>query len=742
MKYGKTIVVISALMLATLGVAEDAFNPKDWSLKFYDGLEAAGSSAVSSTGFRGQKPSIDLKWESGMAKFGVAKRVETKLKGVVDWIVSAYIRCGKEGRATVAMEFFDAKGKSLGVKNGIYRSFENWTKVDWKFTSPKKAERAEVHLLSLSETPVSFAQVSVASSQGIDKNEVPFDMKILPAEWNRDWNGGKMRMLNFTDAPIPMTVLLKGAKSELKAPSFEIDLPECLELKDAFCAFNTTYGSERPVSSTLLEVGGRRINRLRFERMRYLPRMKDGFDTDKGGGITLVIGPKSDAPAGIYPIACRVSDGNRLAAERIVEMEFRPMPKGLRVSKNFIAMGWNNADRRFADDDALLAALKAYEAAGIRFVRLDRCGLDPFPRVGEIRNILDKRPVSYIHAARLGDLWMMSRVGLNKKLLAAMGGRLSVTSDKAGRRANKICPQFFSHNERFYRHLEEFVIPQILTKSGVKDGDWVTMDMEPWQSGTYCYCTNCLTAFGKFAKLDHVPDMAEALTKKDVWAEFRVRHSARAVEMVKEILHRYNPTLKLVDYDYILEYGNPESRANFIRGCAKDTLMNEQWLDGHLCSYYHRIGKRSFEAMKNNVRHLKKAYYPMAGLSGFASWIRPGEVLNPQQVRQFALAAFVNGCPGYAFYSGNCFDGEMLIAMMEAQDIVARYEDLPWGKADGKTVVEGPSEQMAYASVVRKDGSEVVAVFNYDGDEPIEVRIAGKPCAVEPLGVKFIEVEK
>jgi hypothetical protein len=738
----KTLVAISALALFIQAFAEDVFDPGAWNLKFYSGLEAAGSSAVNPTGFRGDKPSIDLKWESGMAKFGVAKRVDTKLKGVVDWSISAYVRCGQDGRASVSMEFFDAKGKSLGVQNGIFRTFAKWTKVDWKFTSPKKAVGAEVHLLSLAEAPVSFASVSVASSQGIDKNEVPFDMKILPAEWNRDWNGGKTRMLNFTDAPIAMTVLLKGEKSELKAPSFEIDLPECLELKDAFCAFNGTYGGEKPVSSTPVEVGGRRINRVRFEKMRYLPRLTGKFDTDKGGGITLVVGPKTDIASGIYPIVCRIADGERLAAERIVDMEFRPMPKGLRISKNFTVMGWNNADRRFADDNALVAALKAYEAAGIRFVRLDRCGLDPFPRVGEIRNILEKRPVSYIHAARLGDLWMMSRVGLNKKSLKAMGGRLSVTSDKAGRRANKICPQFFSHNERFYRHLEESVIPQILTTSGVKDGDWVTMDMEPWQSGTYCYCTNCLTAFGKFAKLDRVPTMAEALTMKDEWAEFRVRHSARAVEMVREILHRINPTLKLMDYDYILEYGNPESRAKFIRNCAKDTLLNERWLDGHLCSYYHRIGKLAFEAMKNNVRALKKAYYPMAGLSGFASWVRPGEVLNPRQVRQFALAAFVNGCPGYAFYSGNCFDGEMLIAMMEAQDIVARYEDLAWGKADGKTVVEGPSEQMAYASVVRKDGSEVVAVFNYDGDEPIEVRVAGKPHTVEPFDVKFIEIQK
>jgi hypothetical protein len=84
----------------------------------------------------------------------------------------------------------------------------------------------------------------------------------------------------------------------------------------------------------------------------------------------------------------------------------------------------------------------------------------------------------------------------------------------------------------------------------------------------------------------------------------------------------------------------------------------------------------------------------------------------------------------------------MLIAMMEAQDMAARYEELPWGRTDGKTVVEGPADQLAYASTICKDGSEVVAVFNYDGEEPIEVKVAGKAHAVEPYGVKFIEVKK
>ena len=168
--------------------------------------------------------------------------------------------------------------------------------------------------------------------------------------------------------------------------------------------------------------------------------------------------------------------------------------------------------------------------------------------------------------------------------------------------------------------------------------------------------------------------------------------------------------------------------------------MNERWLDGHLCSYYHRIGKSAFEAMKNNVRNLKNPYYPMAGLSGYASWVRPGEVLNPRQIRQFALAAFVNGCPGYAFYPGNCFDGEVLLAMMQAQDVAARYEDLPWGKVDGKTVVAGPMDRMACASTVRPDGSEVVAVFNYDEMESIEAKVGEKTCTVPPFGVEFVEM--
>jgi len=711
--------------------------PDGWAPKFYHGLEAAGRISSDQTGFRGREPAIYITWESGMPKFGVAKRVETELRGVVDWAVSAYVKCGDNGRAAAAMEFFDEQGRSLGVQDGVSRFFGEWTRVTWKFTSPRKATLAEVHLLSLAEAAVSFARVEVSSCQGIDKGELPFGMKILPAEWNRDWNGGKTRMSSFSDAPLPMTVLLRGERRELKSPSLEVDLPDELEIKDAFCPVASEYGRETPASATQIATNGSVVTRVRFENLRYFACMTPKFDTDKGGGIVLVIGPKAggEGMEKVFPVVCRIADGDRLAAERTVEMAFRPLPRGLRKAKRFIAMGWNCADRLFSDDKALCAALCAYEAAGLRMYRLGG-------RTSEIRELLESRPVPYVFATRFGDLWMPSRACISKKELSDMGGRLSVTSDGEGRRAGKICPQFFTSSAAFHRHLEEKVIRPALEKSGVKDGDWVTLDMEPWQSNTYCYCDECLKAFAAFAKLDHAPTMQEVRESpkmKTEWAEFRVRHSARTVEIIEGAVHRYNPSLKIMDYDYILEYGNPTNRLSFIQGCAKDTRLNERWLDGHLCSYYHRIGRLAFEAMKNNVRNLSKPYYPMAGLSGYASWVRPGEVLNPGQIRQFALAAFVNGCSGYAFYSGNCFDGEVLLAMMQAQDTVARYEDLPWGRVDGRTVVEGPADRTAYASTVRPDGTEVVAVFNYDEAESIEVKVGGRTHSVAPLGVEFVE---
>ena len=108
----------------------------------------------------------------------------------------------------------------------------------------------------------------------------------------------------------------------------------------------------------------------------------------------------------------------------------------------------------------------------------------------------------------------------------------------------------------------------------------------------------------------------------------------------------------------------------------------------------------------------------------------------------FALAAFVHGCPGIGFYSGNAYDGEILLALMEAQTEIAKWEGLPWGKVEGRTAVKSVSREFAYASTVKPDGGEVLALFNYDSKDTIRVAVADAVYEIPSYGTKFVRYKQ
>ena len=708
-----------------------------WVEKFYPGLEASGKVSFNPTGSRGKGLTIDLAYLGGAQKFGVAKDVTTDLKGVVEWTVAAQVLCSADGKAGAAMEFFDAKGKSLGVTEGKTIDVREWRRASWLFTSPRKAVRAAVHLLSLGKGRVSFADVLVTSAPGVDKDEMPIDVAAFPAVWNKDWNGGAVDMLNFSDAPIPAAFLFKGDPEDAKDLAFELCVPEALELKGAFCPNAANWGVEKPVSSERDEWNGVTCVRHRFANPRGLKDMRRHFDCDRLFGIAAVIGPR-DAGAGFsgtFPIGYRLLNDGKTGPMRRFEMKFRPLPTDLRRSRNFRCFSWNNQERYFPSE-LYERSMKAYAAAGVLSFIRNSHGCDDFPAGREIAAKLVRDYPETIFAVGIPDFWWPGQARLTKALQQEFGVRFSKTIDAAHAHRNLICPQFYATHEGFHGHLRA-VVRDILSTAGAQDGDWVTLDQEPWECRTYCFCDECLKAFAAFHGLDRTPTIDEAKADPDKWADFRTMQSMKSTQLVAEMIHAYNPKLKVVDYDYILDYGNAAAEKFFRRNCAKDAFKNEQWLDGHLASYYHTIGKAAFNAMRNNVRHLRKFYYPMAGMGGYGGYLRPGEVLTPKQFRQFALAAFVNGCPGYAVYSGVFYDGRHLLEMMRAQDEVAAYEHLPWGRADGSSRPTSKSPQFAFASVVGADGRETVALFNYDADAAISVDLNGVTHEVGPNDVVF-----
>ena len=730
------------------GVAFGGGLQDGWMPKFYNGLEAVGSVEWVPKAYKDKIGAIRMVWESGAMKFGAAKEVKTDLTGFVDWTIEARVKSeGDYGYAGAAMEFLDGLGRSLGIVSAKRPSVSKgeWRKMQWTFSAPKSAKRHIVHLLSLNREPVMFANVKIKSKPGVDKGDIPFEVLALPAEWNKDWNGGTVKTLNFSDAPIPTSFFVKGERKGRKDLQVVIDIPAELEIKDACCPCGRCWEALKP-SATPFVTNGIDYVRYVFENLAMFKAMDiASFKVDEGMSITLVLGPKAGqgCPEKPFVIYYRPMLRGKRGQEKSLEMAFRPLPKGLKRAKDFRVFSWNNADRHFASDAAANAAFDAYEAAGIMSFRKTANGGLAFSRQKEIVALCGKRPAKYIFSGRFGDLWRINACGLGKAGAEKYGVRMAVSGDPAYEScaSGKMCPEFYTKDPAFNEYLKNRV-HDVLSASGVSDGDWVTFDMEPWHSSTWCHCDECHKAFAAFAGLDHVPTAAETQTPElaDKWANFRCMHNEKSVELLVKYIHAYNPTLQCVDYDYVMPYGDEAGMRGRRRACGKDTLENEKWLDGHLCSYYHKIGIEAFRAIRNDTRHLKKFYFPMAALCGYGSYLRQGEVLNPRQFNQFALAAFVNGCRGYAFYAGNCYDGEILVEMMKAQDTVAKWEDLPWGKVDGKTVPASTSGLFAYASTVKPDGGEVIALFNYDADEAIKVDVAGTAYELAPNAVKFVEI--
>ena len=753
------VVFLAGVASASVCFGEAAL-PDGWTPKFYNGLEAVGSVAWAPRAFKGESGAMRCVWESGAFKFGVEKEVETELSGWVDWMVEADVKSeGAYGYAGAAMTFLDGQGRDAGSVNNLKPIVSrDWRRCKWMFSAPKTARRFFVQLLSLNKDPVMFANVSIKSFQGVDKGEIPFEVMALPVEKNIWWNGGKTRMLSFSDAPIPVLFYMKGAKKGRDALRFVIDIPAELEIKDAYCPNALFYEAIRPLEEKAYRTNGVDFVRYVFGRAKFFTGRSYGaldparYFIDDGTCIALVIAPKAGRTSPLaaalgekiavatYPIRYRMVLGGKRGQEKSFDLDFRPLPRGLKTSKDFFVFSWRNVDRHFASDAALLTAVRAYEAAGLRSFRRNR----DFARKDRIISLLGDRPYKYVFSLGFHNLWMPCFIGVETKELAeSLDLRMSVPSDaRYAGFAKLMCPEYFTKNAALQAQVRKHV-RKFLSVYGARDGDWVTFDMEPWQSHSYCHCDVCHRAFADFAGLDHIPDAAETQTAalRDKWALFRCSHNAKSIELLVKYVHEYNPTLKCIDYDYVMPYGDEDGMMARRRACGKDTLVNERWLDGHLCSYYHLIDKAAFDAIRNDTRHLRKMYVPMGANDGAGTYLQPHEVLSPRQVRQFALAAFVHGCPGIGFYSGNAYDGEILLALMEAQTEIAKWEGLPWGKVEGRTAAKSVSREFAYASTAKPDGGEVLALFNYDSRRSIDVEIAGKALRLEPYETRFVELD-
>ena len=688
-----------------------------WAPKFYHGLEANGRVVAVANGYKGGAPCIELKHIDGAKKFGAERQVKSEMAGPVEWRVAADVWCGKDGEAGVSMEFFDAKGGTLGVIDGEGVRPQGWMRREWRFDAPASAATANVHLLSLATGTVRFANINVTSAKGIAKDEIAISAKPLPSGWNRDWNGGKDEFTSFVDAPLPMAFHFKGDRTTLKRPAFEIDIPDDLELLDAFTEHAASYRAEQPVKRTAIVRDGIAYTRLRFEGITVFKILQPVYGWERK--LALLIRLKPGRSGRMYRLTWRVADGERAKADSGIAMKFVDLPKGLRKPKCFDVLSWQCDDLVFSNDAALEAAIPAYEAAGLTWFR--RIGAD-FKRGKEVERWLAARPKGWRFAFGFADLWDTKFLGPGSDGFKALDVKYAEFDDgKPSKRS--ICPDYFNNDPAFGKYYREKVLIAGLERAGVQAGDLVTSDFEPWGSQHYCVCERCRAAFAKHQGLAQTPTVAELKQYPNEWAEFRCTQTEETLRQFFQTIRAYNPGLVLCDYDYVLLYGTKHEKI-FVTGCAKDTRRNEKWFDMHICSYYHTCDLKAFEAIRNNTRHLKKPYLPLGAVGGYGGYLRAGEVRHPRQIRMLALAAVVHGCPGVGFYQGIHYDGEHLLAFMKARDEIAAIEGFQWGKKDGALTATSDNPQFVHATSVSPDGQEnIIALFNYDAKDEAKVKV-------------------
>ena len=709
--------VIAAMVFAKSPAMAQLVGFDGWTPKFYHGLEANGNVTSVADGYKGDAPCIELRHIDGAQKFGAEKLVKSEIAGPVEWRVAADVWCGEGGEAGVSMEFFGAKGGTLGMVDGDGVRVRGWTRREWRFDAPASAASASVHILSLATGAVRFANIRIASAKGTAKNEIELSAKPLPSAWNRDWNGGRDEFTSFVGAPLPMVFHFKGDRAKLKKPAFEIDVPDDLEVIDAFTEHAGAYRAEKPTKRTAIVRDGIACTRLRFEDINVFKMLQPTYGWERK--LALLIGLKSGRKGKKYRLAWRLADGERAKADSGIAMRFVDLPKGLRKPKDFTILSWQCDDLVFSADAALEAAIPAYEAAGLTWFRRMN---STFKRGKEVERWLAARPTGWRFTFGFADLWDPKFLGSGSDAFKALDVKYAEFDDgKPSKRS--LCPDYFNNDAAFGKYYRDNVLLAGLKRAGVQAGDLVTSDFEPWGSQHYCVCERCRKAFAKHQGLAEAPSVAELKKYPAEWAEFRCTQTEETLRQFFQTIREYNPGLVLCDYDYVLLYGTKHEKV-FVTGCAKDTRRNEKWFDLHICSYYHTCGLKSFEAIRNNTRHLKKPYLPLGAVGGYGGYLRAGEVRHPRQIRMLALAAAAHGCPGVGFYQGIHYDGEHLLAFMKARDEIAAVERFQWGKREGALKAISDNAQCVCAASVSDDGAEeIAAIFNYDDKAAAKVKV-------------------
>jgi hypothetical protein len=232
--------------------------------------------------------------------------------------------------------------------------------------------------------------------------------------------------------------------------------------------------------------------------------------------------------------------------------------------------------------------------------------------------------------------------------------------------------------------------------------EMIIFDFEPGASG-HGYSAENRKLFADYAKLDHVPEIAEIKSQYGgKWFDFRVYQHSLIIKKFCDAVHKHFPGVKAVICSDPIHAG-AQPISNW---CGVDVRLSDNDVDLHMNMPYYS-GLEFYNDIDLNNKILKKKNFPL---------INPTENMSmfysrysPLEVKQNIVAAAALGCSGIGFWPSDAFDGRYLQSISEAFNLVGQAEDFYFStRCDNKLRAEPAN---VFAQTFEDDGQRLQVTF-------------------------------
>lgn len=707
------------------GIDKKSSMPRGWIKRDFEGWETESAVVLDAPG-RSSRHAVKIFWKSGGSKSGLQ---------------TPFMQCGKNRKFTLScdfkstagspggcmVEFFDRNGKAAGSSVSPAWDTPVWQKRKYIFSVPDKAEKFRVILMLQGNGGVWYDNVSLKSSAEAAVADFPISGKVVSVNASSVWNKGKEVFNTFTDTPCQLTFAIKGYRQDFRAPALTVELPAGFVIAECFELHTDLGGKVIPETCEILR-NGEKYTRFTFRKSRIWSIIQPGFAWSRC--LTMAVMPRQTGFTGkAGKVYWYFENNGKKGSENCFELNILPPLAKIRLPENFSFGFWNSSSMDFPTRKIADAVAEKYE----------RCNIFFRQRVTARKkydDILKKRNWQFSTASWTADYAFRGkdptgyfRVPGYKKICGKMRYRMMRDGSL---HTGKLCPEYFLRDAD-YNAFAATASAKRLQMAGCQNGDIVFLDSEPWGPMNWCFDEACRKAFAAFAGLKKTPEIAGILKNhQDKWLEFRVKQSTETVARLASFIRKAYPDVKIIDYDYPMPLHDKKLMKAHLRSCSKDPLLNEEFIDGHMASYYHTLNTREFDMISTNMRHLKKPYHVILAIEDHDSYLSRKEILSPRQFRQHMTAAAVLGAKGVWVYSnaGSETDGRYFqeiqngmadIAVLEPFIRAGRADDRVSVSVNGSTDLKKlPVRFCAY----KKNGELLICIFNYDTEKSFPVLIS------------------